>query len=356
MNAAGGGELTVAPSRNPATQADVYASPRMVTDLRECYFYHTMDIPGYGHVEGEWDLREGIRAYLGNVNVRRKRVLEIGTASGFACFHMEREGADVVAYDLSEDQAWDVVPFARLDHAAFLSKMKQHIRKLNNGFWLCHRALQSRSRLVYGSVYSVPDQIGPVDICTFGSVLLHLRDPFLALQKALRLTRETAIVTDVIDVSDLPGLPAENGAEADARRAPAVGYPSAVPRSTGGSADRALGTLAKRVALMTPGLRDVLLERDRLQGERETLLRDRARLLAEHDRLLREHVQLEFLPRWQSAQPNDTWWRLSPHIVEQFLGVLGFERTEVTYHTQKYSGGEGKLFTVVGHRTAGEPR
>jgi hypothetical protein len=38
--------------------------------------------------------------------------------------------------------------------------------------------------------------IGPVDISTFGCVLLHLRDPFLALQNALRLTRETVIVTE----------------------------------------------------------------------------------------------------------------------------------------------------------------
>lgn len=44
--------------------------------------------------------------------------------------------------------------------------------------------------------YAVPAAIGPVDIATFGSVLLHVRDPFLALQNALRLTRETVIVTE----------------------------------------------------------------------------------------------------------------------------------------------------------------
>ena len=35
-----------------------------------------------------------------------------------------------------------------------------------------------------------------VDISTFGSILLHLRDPFLALQVALRLTRKTVVITD----------------------------------------------------------------------------------------------------------------------------------------------------------------
>ncbi|MBV9971725.1 MAG: hypothetical protein JO135_00155, partial [Candidatus Eremiobacteraeota bacterium] len=35
-----------------------YAEPRTVTNLSDCYFYHTMEIPGYGLVEGQWDLRD----------------------------------------------------------------------------------------------------------------------------------------------------------------------------------------------------------------------------------------------------------------------------------------------------------
>ena len=46
-----------------------------------------------------------------------------------------------------------------------------------------------------GSVYNLPKEIGPVDITTFGSVLLHLRDPFLSLQKAADLTGETLVVS-----------------------------------------------------------------------------------------------------------------------------------------------------------------
>jgi hypothetical protein len=50
---------------------------------------------------------------------------------------------------------------------------------------------------VYGSIYDLPGEaIGPVDIATFCSILLHLRDPFLALHKVLPLTRETLIVSD----------------------------------------------------------------------------------------------------------------------------------------------------------------
>ncbi len=164
--------------------------------MNDCYFYHTMDIPGVGHVTGEWDLRDGVREYLGHVSFDGKRVLEIGPASGYLSFVMEAQGAEVVGFDLSDAQAWDVVPFARADYRRFEAERRAHIRRLNNGYWLCHRAHGSRARMVYGSVYAIPAAIGAVDIATFGSVLRHVRDPFLALQNALRLTRETVIVTE----------------------------------------------------------------------------------------------------------------------------------------------------------------
>ncbi len=174
----------------------IYAEPRAVTDPSECYFYHTMDVPGHGLVEGEWDLRQGLRKYLGGLDLAGKRVLELGTASGFLCFSMEQMGAEVVAYDLSERDAWDIVPYAGLDCERIIAERKAHIRRLNNGFWFAHRAFASRARVIHGSIYDIPEELGPVDIATFTSILLHLRDPFLALERALRLTRETVIITE----------------------------------------------------------------------------------------------------------------------------------------------------------------
>lgn len=271
----------------------VYEEPRVVTDLADCYFYHTMDIPGYGHVEGEWDLRDGIRAYLGNVDLKGKRVLEMGTASGFIGFYMERQGAEVIGYDLSEGQDWDVVPFARYDHEDFLRKRKDHIRRINNAYWLSHRALGSHNKMVYGSVYSIPKEIGAVDVSTLGSILLHVRDPFLALQRTLALTRETVIVTD---------------------RARLITFPTGI------------GAYAR----FLPG---------KLMGP-----------------------SIKFLPDWRRCDPKETWWRLSPRIISEFVGVLGFEKRRVTYHFQRFHyrtrGGRTfklrlRLFTLVAHRSAG---
>lgn len=188
-----------------------YAPPRTVTDLGECYFYHSMEIPGYGLVEGQWDLRDGLSDYLGNYDFRGKRVLEVGTASGFVCFQVERQGAEVVAHDLSELESWDVVPFPDIDVEFHVASRRGTMRMINNGWWLCHRAVSSRAKVVYSSIYDIPPAIGPVDISTFCSVLLHVRDPFLALHNGLRLTREAVVVTDIVGTrtvaDDAPGRP-----------------------------------------------------------------------------------------------------------------------------------------------------
>src|SRR5262249_47083940 len=87
--AADGGAKDTSALSNDETRMDSetpYASPRTVTDLADCYFYHTLELPGYGLVEGEWDLRAGAEAYLGGVDFRGRRVLEVGPASGFLCF------------------------------------------------------------------------------------------------------------------------------------------------------------------------------------------------------------------------------------------------------------------------------
>ncbi len=176
----------------------LYAAPREITDPAQCSFYHTMDIPGVGRVEGEFDLRGRERKYLGGVDLRGKQVLEIGPANGHLTFFMEREGADVVSVELGEDQDWDVVPFARLDVTGIAAERRAGLRRLSNGYWLCHRAFGSRAKLVYASVYKLPEALGPADIVTYCANLVHLQNPFLALQQGVSRARETVIVTEIV--------------------------------------------------------------------------------------------------------------------------------------------------------------
>lgn len=177
----------------------IYAKPRVIEDIDQCYFYHTIDLPGHGTIEGDWDLRDGINDYLGGVNFSGKRALDVGTANGVLCFETERQGGKVVAFDLSRDYAWDLVPYAKWKDYEYIShEHRKTSDRLNNAYWFCHRCLNSNAKVVYGNIYNIPEQIGEVDIVIYGSILLHLRDPFLALQSGTRLAREAVVVTDVL--------------------------------------------------------------------------------------------------------------------------------------------------------------
>lgn len=188
------------------TTQSVFARPRKVDELGQCDFYHAVVVPGHGLVQGEMDLRGRESAYLGRVDFSGKRILEIGTASGFLTFYMEAQGAEVISFDLSEDYSWDVVPYSRIDYPQILRQRKEGIRRVNNSYWLCHRAFNSEARMVYGSAYDVPREIGPVDITTFCTVLVHLENPFWALRNTLPLTREKVIVTEFIWRPFLPSF------------------------------------------------------------------------------------------------------------------------------------------------------
>jgi len=168
---------------------------KKVGSISDCYFYHTTEIPGHGVVKGDWDLREKMPEYLGNVGLKGKRVLDVGTANGFLTFYMEGQGADVVSYDLSPEHKFDVAP-SRYGYRRHAEEYRGYIRSVNNGYWFVHEARKSRAKMAYGTVYDIPREIGPVDVAVFGSILLHLRDPFLALQNALRLTTEQVVVVE----------------------------------------------------------------------------------------------------------------------------------------------------------------
>lgn len=250
-------------------------APVEPVSLDRCYFYHSTTIPGHGRVEGEWDLEPGIDAYLGHVEFAGRTALDVGAATGLLSFHMEQAGARVTSYDLSPAQGWDIVPLSSLDAAEHARVRRQHIGAINNGYWLCHDAFASSARMAHGTVYAIDEALGPVDICVFGSILLHLRDPFLALHNALRLTTQTVIVADIL-----------------------------------------------------PGAHPLSRWTSRLLGRAQ-----------------------QFKPRFARGGPCETWWNLPPRLVVEFLGVLGFEKTVVTYHTQLLQGRRMPMYTVVGTRT-----
>jgi len=176
----------------------LYATPKIISDPDSCDFYHAIDIPGIGLCGGQWDLRATVKEYLGNYDFRGKRVLEVGTATGFLCFYMESQGADVVAYDLGPGDTWDFLLGPDDNEAEIRRNNALTCQRLNNGFWLCHKAFASRAKMVNGTAYDIPSELGRFDVVTLCAVLLHLRDPLRALQRAIPMAGEAIIITDLM--------------------------------------------------------------------------------------------------------------------------------------------------------------
>jgi 2-polyprenyl-3-methyl-5-hydroxy-6-metoxy-1,4-benzoquinol methylase len=201
------------PEARPTKPGKLFAQPAVVTDLNECFFYHSMDIPKHGTVEGHWDLRGHESQYLGEVAFAGKRVLEIGPASGHLSFFMEREGAEVVSVDAADEYAWEFFwDIPQLEPTEITKRLASHrdmMRRLKNSYWFAHRAFKSKNRVHYGSAYSIPDELERFDISVIACVLLHNKSPLKILENCARLTNETVIVVEPFRETQLAQSPAE---------------------------------------------------------------------------------------------------------------------------------------------------
>jgi SAM-dependent methyltransferase len=185
-----------------------YASPpKKLPDISECKFYHSIDLPGLGEQRGQWDLRPGIKDYLGAADFSGKRTLEIGTANGFVCFELERRGADVVAFDLREDLTYDAPPLG--DRYLHPEIYRDGLRRIRNAFWLGHALLHSRARVAYGHANKLPSFLGQFDVTVIANVLQHLQDPVGAIMQAASISR-SIVITEADWMAgkndDLPGM------------------------------------------------------------------------------------------------------------------------------------------------------
>lgn len=184
----------------------LYASTRVVTDPGDCFWYHAMDLPEIGTMQGAWDLRKTIDEYLGHYDFRGKRCLDIGAASGYLTFEMERRGAaEVVSVDLDPSaHAWKIVPFVGLDISHAIEEMAEYVRAWQRAYWLAHRLLGSKARVYYGTAYDLPAELGTFDVVLIGMMLPHVRDPFRVLEQAAARSSDTIIITQQASLDPEP--------------------------------------------------------------------------------------------------------------------------------------------------------
>ena len=115
---------------------------------------------------------------------------------GFWAFELERRGARVTALDLDDPAALDWPP--RLRRAGEARAAEGADLAEGSGFEVAHRALGSAVERRTMSVYeATPEALGgPFDLVFCGSVLIHLRDPMLALERMAGLCRGRLVLAE----------------------------------------------------------------------------------------------------------------------------------------------------------------
>jgi len=161
-------------------------------------WYHTLDLGDGITTPGDYDHRPYLPYYGIPDNLAGKTVLDVGAASGFFSFEMERRGAQVTAVDLPAWFAHDFGPCYQPDKT-----VEEGARYLHSPFLLAKERLHSSVEKVEMSVYDLdPEKMGTFDLVFCGSMLLHITDPIRALWKLQSVTREVAIITTVISPED----------------------------------------------------------------------------------------------------------------------------------------------------------
>ena len=144
-------------------------------------WYHTLELPDGVVTPGWFDLRPVVDR-MPWPDVGGKRCLDVGTYDGFLAFELERRGAsEVVATDISDDEAWDWPVPVRAEGGARLAALAGPAK--GAGFRIAAEALGSSAQRVECNVYDLsPETVGSFDVVVMGSLLLHLRDPVRALE------------------------------------------------------------------------------------------------------------------------------------------------------------------------------
>ena len=149
-------------------------------------WYHTVEL-GPGQVtDGEVDLRPHVPKYGLPRSMEGMRALDIGAFDGFWSFEMERRGARVTAIDVASDRELDWPASRQADELSGAPR--------GETFAIAREALGSHVERETVSVYeATPERLGTFDLVFCGSVLIHLRDPVLALERIGRLCTGTFI-------------------------------------------------------------------------------------------------------------------------------------------------------------------
>ena len=168
------------------------ADTTVAPSVEQLGWYHTLDLPGGTTTQGMFDLRPIIAKYGLPDRLDGMRALDVGTWDGFWAFEMEKRGAEVVALDLDDERDLDWPPRRR-------PKVFPETPR-GDGFRLAKELYGSNVERVNQSIYhATPEELGQFDLVFCGSVLIHLRDQLLALERMAGLCSGRLILAEEYD-------------------------------------------------------------------------------------------------------------------------------------------------------------
>lgn len=168
----------------------MFIEPKKGIKKEDCWFYHKIKLEDGNLIDAKWDLRGCIDAYLSNFDFKGKRVIDVGAASGYLSFEMEKNGADVVSFDMPNGSYWD-----HLINRGYTPPKPERTNGLFNSYEYLHEKLKSNNKIFRANIYDrLPDEIGEFDVAVFGTMLSHVRDPILALMNILYKVKDYAIL------------------------------------------------------------------------------------------------------------------------------------------------------------------
>lgn len=165
-------------------------------DLREradAYsWYHSIELAPGLVTEGLFDHRPYVSRYGLPEDLSGMRAIDVGSQDGFWAFELERRGASVTALDLASPEDLDWPPHLRAAREGGFPLAR------GEGFEIAKEALSSSVERVPMSVYdATPDVLGgQFDLVFCGSLLIHLRDPLLALERMAALCRGRLVLAE----------------------------------------------------------------------------------------------------------------------------------------------------------------
>jgi tRNA (mo5U34)-methyltransferase len=157
-------------------------------------WYHSIDL-GHGVVTpGFVDHRAQVSQYHLPESLVGKRCLDVASFDGFWAFEMERQGAtEVIALDIARFSDVDI-PKVLLDDAIKRGGDKE----TGQGFRIAREVLGSKVQRVLCSVYDLtPERLGKFDFVFVSDLLLHLRNPQLALERMFSVCRGSLLAAEV---------------------------------------------------------------------------------------------------------------------------------------------------------------